>query len=387
MPGPSTRHIEPLLPLGETHDLAASLTGTGSLAANVRRRTKIASSLTGTGSLTADPRRTAVVGSSLTGSGSLAAAVFRTAVTSADLSGVGSIAATIFLEGEFAAHLQGEGTLSATLLRTTYVDASLAGEGTLDAALLLTAQVSSTLTGAGTLTAGLTRGARLAASLVGEGTLTAELAVRSKLAANLLGVGTLDAELEQALSIAATLTGEGTLDASLRSTSPFTPLIDLFAEDLLAAATDALEETSGGLPARAFVTMADPIDACEQLTVRSTGIAGFPLQTRPIAAQPCDLSSLAVYKVRLVRCLTERVAGATPAEQADDAARLLEDGWALWFALVRGKVTGELFTSLLCPCAAVGVGPLVPVPKKGGMAGVEITVTVQADELASAASS
>lgn len=171
-------------------------------------------------------------------------------------------------------------------------------------------------------------------------------------------------------------------------------LLFLLANDLLDGASTALAETSSGAPERKFVTYDGPVDECSQLTVRFTGMEGFP-QGAGIAGQrgrgvaSCEMSSLATYKIRLVRCVAEgpKTSGPTPEQQTGDAETLLEDTWAIWMTMVKGKIDKTLFTSVVCPCSAVGVGPLVPVPRRGGMAGLELTVTVQADELAAAAGS
>lgn len=108
--GPTTRHIEILLPSGTA--AGATLSGGGGLAA------------TGV--------RTVVGGAALSGGGSLATTGVRTVVGSGTLSGGGAIAATARVTG--AATLPGGGTISAAGVRVTFGEATLTGTGNLSVA-------------------------------------------------------------------------------------------------------------------------------------------------------------------------------------------------------------------------------------------------------------
>ena len=95
-------------------DLAAALSGTGTLTAALVREVNAAAGLSGGGTLSAALVREANLAAGLSGTGSLSVALAREVTLSAALSGGGTMAAAPVVETTLRAALSGSGTMAAT---------------------------------------------------------------------------------------------------------------------------------------------------------------------------------------------------------------------------------------------------------------------------------
>jgi hypothetical protein len=147
---------------GTTHYGAATLSGTGALAALARATFAGKAALAGTGALAAAAHRIRSASAAMSGTGSLSAAgtVIEAAVYgSATLSGTGSLAASPRLILAATATMSGAGALSARAVYTVIATVTLSGEGTLTAAGTVGPGIlygAATLSGSGSLYASAT---------------------------------------------------------------------------------------------------------------------------------------------------------------------------------------------------------------------------------------
>lgn len=161
------------------------------------------------------------------------------------------------------------------------------------------------------------------------------------------------------------------------------------AQALLAASEAALAATTGGVPARSFVSISEPsFDCCDQLSVhwRMINVDVFKPN------QPADLwhrvgrnmlnqVTLAIVLLRCYPVMQSNPAGnvtlPTTAALNAAAAMISEDGWALWNAIVARHADGSLFGPF--PCRDLQLGTLQPINPQGGCAGVLLPLTVHLD--------
>jgi len=116
---------------------------------------EIEANLSGSGSLAVDLRDVASIAANIGGSGALNAGADTPANLSAALSGSGNLEAGVDTPASIAAHLSGAGSLSADLSVPALIEASLEGSGDLSVGLSACADLSASLSGAGELSAGL----------------------------------------------------------------------------------------------------------------------------------------------------------------------------------------------------------------------------------------
>ena len=156
-----------------------------------------AASLTGTGDVAAAAVYTAGGAAVVGGTGSLAPTGSATIVAAAALTGTGTVGATGGAKRAGAAALTGTGTLAAAGTIKTGAFAALTGTGTIAAAGTKTAGGSASLTGTGTIAAAGHRIVRGAASLNATGTISATATTTGVVqgAASLTGTGTITARI------------------------------------------------------------------------------------------------------------------------------------------------------------------------------------------------
>jgi len=187
---------------GTTHYGAATLSGTGALAASAKLTLAAKATASGTGALSAAAGLVLTGTATLAGSGSLAAAGSRIIPGAATLAGTGSLAALASIIISASAILSGIG--------------SLAAAGTIEGAMKYGA---ATLSGSGVLAAAGVRILVGAATMAGAGSLAAAAVKLLSAAATLSGVGSLSAigSLLGEVFGVATLAGQGSLSVIAES--------------------------------------------------------------------------------------------------------------------------------------------------------------------------
>ena len=144
----------------------------------------------GTGSSTPE------VTASLTGTGTMSADVLEVGVVTGDLTGTGAMSADIFPIHSVTGALAGTGTFTAAVESVGSVDAELTGSGVMSAATVEIHTATADLTGTGTLTATSFPVMSVTAALAGTGTMTAvseEVPIIPAVTGALAGTGTMTA--------------------------------------------------------------------------------------------------------------------------------------------------------------------------------------------------
>lgn len=198
---------------------AAALSGAGSLTATGQAEAFGVASLSGTGSLSASGQASAFGVASLAGAGALTVIASVEAFGAATLEGTGSLVASgsATTPGSGSAALEGVGSLSATGQAEAFGAASLAGVGALAATASVEAIASAALFGTGSLSAtgqATAPGASGSASLAGSGSLAATGTAEAIATASLSGAGSLSVTAIAGAFGAASLSGSGSLVAS-----------------------------------------------------------------------------------------------------------------------------------------------------------------------------
>jgi len=198
-------------------ELEASLSGAGSISAELRPTTSLSGSLAGEGSVTAPLRATTSFVAQVSGEGSIAGTLGYAASMGGSLSGAGSLGADLNVPFNLEASLSGSGAISAELRGVAPLAAAAGGEGIVSAPLGIVGSLDGALSGEGSISADLqTLVVSLEASLGGEGIVEADLSLLASLAASLAGEGVISAEaLEAIVALAAALGGSGSIEADL----------------------------------------------------------------------------------------------------------------------------------------------------------------------------
>lgn len=197
--------------------LAASLTGTGTVAAALTTEIHMAAALSGTATVVAPLTTEIRFATALSGTATVAAAITTEITFATSLSGTASVAAALTTEILMAASLLGTGTVAAALTTEIQMATSLSGTATVAADLFveLTTTLTASLTATGTVSAALTTEIHMATVLTGTGVVAAALTTEIHMATSLSGTGSLSASLETVIRFAAALSGTGTVTASL----------------------------------------------------------------------------------------------------------------------------------------------------------------------------
>jgi hypothetical protein len=159
-----------------------------------------------------------------------------------------------------------------------------------------------------------------------------------------------------------------------------------WAAELLAVAETALATTSGGVPARSYVTFAVPVLDCpEQLTVdvrmigNDTVSPQSPRQAQGHLTQYGHLVPVATFTITATRCVpTVGQDGLLPlVTDLQAAARLIDqDGWAIFNTLTQVIQAGSLWGGR---CTTIQRLNGVPVAGQGGTAGWTFSLTPMID--------
>ena len=145
------------------------------------------------------------------------------------------------------------------------------------------------------------------------------------------------------------------------------------AQDVLEVAEEALGTTTAGVPARSYVSPAEPAYDCEQLTVHVAGLfeAGTSPQAPSLAPgkrRKLGNVILVTYNVLVLRCGPYPESDGSPPPAAEyelASAKVLEDGWALWNYFHQEINCERLFETCL---GAIFDGGL-PIREQGGIVG------------------
>lgn len=199
-------------------DLAADLTGAGTVSGSLTTAIPLASDTTATGVASASLTTAIPLASSTTGDVATTAALTTAITLAADLVATG--ATTAELAGNAAAlasDTTGAGTVTADLTTAIALASDAIGSGVVTADLTAPgAGLSSDTTGTGVVSAALTTAIALAADAAGVGTVTADLtAGATTLAADATGTGVVSADLSTGIALAADAVGTGTVTADL----------------------------------------------------------------------------------------------------------------------------------------------------------------------------
>jgi fibronectin-binding autotransporter adhesin len=193
---------------------AASLSGSGTIAAAAAVQFASATTLTGTGTLTPAGLVTQPAAASLSGSGALAAASPVRFAGAAALSGAGTVTAAAAVTFTSAAALSGSGSLAASGQKTVPAAAALSGSGTLTAPRSAGFPAAAALSGSGGLSAAGLAAFAPSAALSGTGALASQGAVTQPASAVLSGSGSLVPAGVVQFTSACALSGAGSLAAS-----------------------------------------------------------------------------------------------------------------------------------------------------------------------------
>ena len=196
---------------------AAALAGSGTVVAAGSQELVSAAALPGSGTLVAGGVRDLAAAISLSGSGSLVTAAVMDLAAVLDLSGSGSVAAQAVMDLVFGTELAGTGSVVAvgSLGGTTQEGAAaLAGTGSVVAAAVRDLISGVLLAGSGSVAVAGVRDLAAAAAIAGSGSLSAA-AVRDLVSGSALnGAGSLTAAGSRELVSAAMLSGSGVVSVS-----------------------------------------------------------------------------------------------------------------------------------------------------------------------------
>ena len=149
------------------------------------------------------------------------------------------------------------------------------------------------------------------------------------------------------------------------------------AQEILAVATDILDDAGLEVPERTFVTFGEVPDDCDLMAVAwqglYTGEAGAP-NNQPEGQG--FVNRAATFEIRRIRCISssdERGTPPSPTEINEDAELLLTDLWAIYQGFVARKGDRSFLTS----CEGFTLGNAVPVGPSGGVGGWILPVDVQ----------
>lgn len=159
--------------------------------------------------------------------------------------------------------------------------------------------------------------------------------------------------------------------------------LDDAAHELLTACELLLAETTGGTPARSYVSPGLSADNCDQVTVWASDLGEentSPLSPAPQSGhrQVTGRINLATLKIRVIRCVQTSdpsSQGKKPAEEVGlEAAAALgnQDAWVLWCGLM-AMVRRDL---LFAKCNEVHFDSCEAIPTEGNVAGWEIQIRV-----------
>lgn len=277
-----------------------------------------AATLTGSGTLAATGAPAAAGAAALAGAGALTATVTPATTGTAALAGAGSLTAAAALASSGTANLVGAGTLVTTGTQASgSATAILTGTGTLTAGGVAPGTVE--ITGNGLLTATATTASAAAAALAGAGTLTASATPATSTTAALTGTGTLSAAGTSAGGVNVTLGGSGALTVGVRPST--TAQAALAGTGVLAATPTSGQSAvaltgNGTLTAtgRPTLTAAASLTGLGELAVYFAPPAGFPpIPARLRLRQPARrvLAKVGQLELRQPRRLTLT----TPKEQ------------------------------------------------------------------------
>lgn len=159
------------------------------------------------------------------------------------------------------------------------------------------------------------------------------------------------------------------------------------AQDLLTTAEQILTTTVGGPVALAYLSPGFPsLDyQCDQVAVWNSGLGEE--QTSPLSPIPAtgqrrrwgwlNLATLSVQSIRCIRVGRTTSTGYTPpsSEQlAEDAAKVMEDGWALYNGISTAIIEDGLFDG---PCKDIKFLSMSPLTPQGGVAGWTLVLSVE----------
>ncbi len=159
------------------------------------------------------------------------------------------------------------------------------------------------------------------------------------------------------------------------------------AQELLEASVTILNDTVGGPVAIAYLSPGLPsIDfQCDQVIVWIAALgdeATSPLAPIPVTGQRRRMgwTNLVVYSVMVARCVhtgTTTKGGSEPPEisdQASDARKTMEDGWAIWNGVSTAIIADGLFGGT---CTDIKFVSMTPLSIAGGMAGWVLTISAE----------
>lgn len=278
-------------PVAVTVSGAATLSGTGTLAAPAVVTFAAAASLSGSGALAAVRLVTQPAAAALSGSGALTAAAAVAFASAASLSGSGSLAATALVTQPAAASLSGSGVLAAAGSVAFPVAAALAGSGSLGAQAAVAFAPAVALSGSGTLAAPRSVQFPGAAALSGSGTLAAAGLVTFAPAGAFSGTGALAGAGTVTQPAAASLSGSGSLAVS--ASVQFTSAAALAGSGALAATGLAVVPAAAALSGTGSLAVAASVQFTAAASLAGQGTLAAPaLVTQPAAAALAGTGSL-----------------------------------------------------------------------------------------------
>jgi hypothetical protein len=203
----------------QTHQLSATVTGSGSSSPGGSLRARISASPAGSGSVTAAAGRRQRVTAAVTGAGSLTGAAIARRRLVATLAGDGAIVGTAALRAAMTAAAAGAGSVLPAARARYGLAGAPNGSGSVSAALGRLIRIAAGLSGSGVLSPALRRRAGLSAAMLGSGSVAGTLsglAILHELAAGLAGTGSVAGTAARRAAIASALSGGGALaDASV----------------------------------------------------------------------------------------------------------------------------------------------------------------------------
>lgn len=310
----------------------------------------------------------------------------------AALTGTGSLAAGLTREAPLAAALTATGSLTAALIREARLAAALTGTGSLSVGLTREQQLAAGLTATGTLAAGLTRQVNLGAALTATGSMSAALRGESTVAAGLTATGSMSATLstgQQTVNLSANFTATAGMTAmfSLPTVGPTDPIGTPVATQLLACFEEQLStlpvppryiQLRAGQDAGAPLLGPNIDECCAGLAwVRIVSIYpswdSFPAEDNTWT--PCGpLAYAVVLEMGVSFCMPwsdsdEGLDNWDPPSTAD---------WATAFNTQMVHQTLMRRTAACCflPTQRRAVGEWTPMPVEGGCLGGKLTLTV-----------
>jgi hypothetical protein len=330
-------------------NLAASLTATAAVSADLTTAIEAAAALSASGSMSAALTTAIPLASDVSATAALDAALTTAIEAASSLTATGAVSADLSTAIEAAATLAASATVAADLSTAITLAAAPTATATIAADLRSDTSLAATLATAASLGADLSTAIPLAASATASAALTADLATAIDMAASLAATATATSDLSTAIEMAVGLSAEATVSANLAAGAGM-------AADLSGAATLTSDLTTA-IPLEASVAASATVTAdfstaiTFAMAATATATATGSLETAiPLAAAASGSASLSASLTTAVTLAAGPTASASVSAELQTAITFTA---AL---LAQATVTADLTATALPTYDGVRIG-------------------------------